>query len=220
MRMKFWHERWEKGEIGFHMETVNPLLERFWPEAATRPGGRVFVPLCGKSVDMVWLRDQGWDVIGVEASPRAVADFFSEQELEPRRTDEGSFECWSSAGIRILLGDFFALGPELLEGTAVVYDRGALIALPEDMRQRYAAKLLEVLPERARILLLTARYDQGEMSGPPFSVEARELQTLFGAAKTIRRLAEVDALDDHPRFRDQGLSHLYEAVDLVEARGT
>ncbi|MGB5485800.1 MAG: thiopurine S-methyltransferase, partial [Lysobacterales bacterium] len=66
MEIKDWHSRWESGNTGWHQPGGSSALRKFWP--GLHPGGRVLVPLCGKSPDLLWLAKQGYDVTGVELS--------------------------------------------------------------------------------------------------------------------------------------------------------
>lgn len=134
MEPSFWHERWERSEIGFHQQDINVHLQQFWTQLDLRPGQRVFAPLCGKSRDLLWLAGEGHPVTGVEISQLAVEAFFTENGLKPRRWREGAFEIWEVDEIRILLGDFFDLEPQHLADAAGIYDRASLIALPPPMR--------------------------------------------------------------------------------------
>lgn len=217
MDRNFWLERWERNEIGFHQSDVNPHLRRFWHEAA--PGtGRVFVPLCGKSRDMLWLRDQGHPVLGVELSALAVRAFFDENGLAPAHGHRPGFESFEAAGIEILCGDFFSLGPADMADVTAVYDRAALVALPPELRARYAAHLGDILPSGTRVLLVTFDYDAAEMAGPPFAVSPAEVDALFAPFGPIRELARNDALADNPRFRERGATRIDEHVFLVTTR--
>jgi len=80
MDPQFWHERWQRNETGWHQREINAHLQDFWPQLQQPAGGRVLVPLCGKSRDLLWLRAQGHAVLGVEISPIAVREFFAENE--------------------------------------------------------------------------------------------------------------------------------------------
>ncbi|RMG28469.1 MAG: thiopurine S-methyltransferase [Gammaproteobacteria bacterium] len=211
MEPEFWLERWRNGQIGFHRETVHPLLARFWPGLDLTPGSRVFVPLCGKSRDLQWLAAQGYRVTGVEISPLAVEAFFRESGLEPE-IEEGPLPCWRAGAIEIYCGDFFALPTAVIGDCAAVYDRAALVALPPAMRLAYAARLREALAPGTRILLVTLEYPQARMAGPPFSVEADEVRSLFAPTHVPRCLAREDVLEAHERFRAQGLDRLEEVV--------
>lgn len=217
MHPDFWLERWEANRIGFHNEEINAHLPAFWDRLEIERGASVFVPLSGKSLDMLWLARQGHNVLGVEVSPLAVADFFRESGIEPKRVIDGAFERWSGdvpqgAKIELLCGDFFALQPEQLIGTGGVYDRASLIALPPEMRPNYAQQLKRLLPASTPILLVTLDYPQSEMDGPPFAVTADEVESLYGERHQIQRLYDQDVLAENPHFRQRGLTRLSEEV--------
>ena len=55
----------------------------------------VFVPLCGKSLDMVWLLEQGFSVTGCEISELAVQQFFTENSIpyEKRKLLMATLKC-------------------------------------------------------------------------------------------------------------------------------
>jgi len=196
---------------------VNPHVLAFWPRLDLPPGCRVFVPLCGKSRDMIWLAAQGHRVLGVELSPIAVRDFFAEHALSAVRERVGDFERWSAGEIVLLCGDFFHLTADQLSGIGAIYDRAALIALPPEMRVRYASHLQRLLPALPT-LLVTMEYPQAEMAGPPFSVEEAEVRSLFGARHEIERLLDEDTLAAEPRFRERGLTRLREKVFALRRR--
>ncbi len=149
--LKFWCDQ----RTDFHQSAVNPLLSRFWPTLALARGSRVFVPLCGKSLDMLWLAQQGHEVIGVELSSVAVEDFFRENGLKPMRQQIGEFTLWHDGKLSILCGDYFALTQADLGELNIVYDRSALTALPESIRGLYVAQLKRLISTRAEVFLLT-----------------------------------------------------------------
>lgn len=217
MEPTFWHQRWESNQIGFHEGQVNAYLARHYADLKVAPGHTVFVPLCGKSVDLRWLADQGAHVLGVELSPIAVENFFAEQGLIPRTRKDGAFTIWENGPIRLLCGDYFALAPEDLASVHAVYDRAALIALPPEGRVDYVAHLDRLLPGGRRTLLVTLEYLQEQMQGPPFSVSEHEVHSLFGRAR-IQRLDARDVLADNPRFREKGLTRLSECAYLIESQ--
>lgn len=215
MEKEFWLERWERAETGFHQDEVNPYLLKFWPELNPAPGAQVFVPLCGKSLDMLWLRQHGSSVLGVELSPIAVCDFFAENGMTPDHASSGHFDSCEADGIRILCGDFFELGKAELAQVKAVYDRASLVALPPEMRARYARHLVDILPSGTKILLVAFDYPQQEMQGPPFAITEAEVQALYSAYAEIRLLAQVDVLEQNPRFKARGMSRLQESIFLL-----
>lgn len=218
MKKDFWLARWEREEIGFHQSEINSHLRQYWQELHLPPDSEVFVPLCGKSIDMLWLRRQGHSVLGVELSDIAVQAFFKENGYAPHHVAHEKFDDCEAHGIRILCGDFFDLDKAHLANVKAVYDRASLVALPPEMREQYVEHLVSILPPATRILLITFDYTQTEMSGPPFAVSADEVKTLYRKHADVRLLAELDVLPQNPRFQQRGLSRLQEKIYLVTLR--
>jgi thiopurine S-methyltransferase len=215
----FWHTRWEKDEIAFHQHNINLHLQTFWQRLApSQTGGCVFVPLCGKSRDMVWLAQQGYDVLGVELSPVAVQSFFTETGLMPYVHQDSTFQIWQADRFTLLCGDFFAVDRALLQDVVAVYDRASLIAFPPAMRRAYAEHLRDILPTGAPLLLVTLEYAEDAMNGPPFSVTETEVRDLYGDDYAIERIYVHDALSESPRFQQKGLRYLTEKVYRLQCR--
>lgn len=216
MKKEYWFDRWQREEIGFHQSTVNPYLREYWHKLALTRNSMVFVPLCGKSRDMLWLRAQGHDVLGVELSSLAARAFFTESGHIPQYTVGHTFEHLEADNIHILCGDFFDLRGDDLAKITAVYDRAALIALPPEIRKQYVHHLLNILPPMAQILLITLDYPVSEMAGPPFAVTIDEVMTHYQAHFEITLLASQDVLAQNPRFQARGLSRLQENVLLLK----
>jgi len=214
----FWHGRWQDNLIGFHLDEVNPYLKEHWPELAVPRGSRVLVPLCGKSVDLVWLAEQGYEVIGVELSPLAVAAFFDEQGLKADKRVTDRFEIWQSGAISLICGDFFALTAADLGEVSAVYDRAALIAMPANRRPDYVRQLKSLVPAPIKGLLVTLFYEQEQMEGPPFAVSSDEVRNLLSATYEIEMRQNLDILEQNARFRQRGLNLLEEHVYLLQSR--
>ena len=212
MNPDFWHARWQQNQIGFHQQDINLHLQDYWPLQGVQEGGRVFVPLCGKSRDMLWLLSQGYRVLGVEISPIAVQGFFEEHDLEPRITRRGRLESWACEDLEILCGDFFHLGPDDMAGVSAVYDRASLVALPPAMRVDYVAQLARLLGADASVLLVSMEYPDHEMQGPPFSVTQGEVESLYQPAFQVNLLASVDILNENDNLRRKGLTRMQEKV--------
>jgi thiopurine S-methyltransferase len=213
MEADFWHSRWRSNQIAFHRDEFNPHLLKHWPALGLAPRARVFVPLCGKSRDLVWLAERGLAVVGCEISEIAVAAFFDESGLTPRRTVDGPVERWSAPSIEILLGDFFNLDRTLIGEIDAVYDRASLVAFPPSMRPAYVKKLADLMPSGSAILMLTLEYQQDEMKGPPFSVPEAEIRDLFDGFADIELVEAVtDAVQDFQQLRQRGLTRLAEKI--------
>jgi thiopurine S-methyltransferase len=189
MDAEFWRARWREGRIRFHEGHVNVYLERH----AKRLSGRVLVPLCGKAEDLAWLAARGHEVVGVELIEDAVRAFFTEHGLTPSITPRDALVEYASGSLVLYAGDVFALTPALLGQVDSIYDRGALVALPSDMRRRYAAHLRTLAPG-ATILQVTLEYAPGAMEGPPFTVTEHDLRALYAGAV-------IEFLDEGPDSR-------------------
>ena len=212
MEPEFWHQRWRSGQIGFHQSSPHPFLERWWPTLGLARGSRVYVPLCGKSLDMVWLAVRGHVVVGSELSPLAVAGFFGEQRMAVDVRAHGPFRRHAAGVFEILEGDAFALTPALLGPVQAGYDRAALVALPAALRPRYATQFAGLMPPGSKTLLIGFEYDEVLKPGPPFSVDAPEIERLYGEAFEVRELERVDILGSSPKFAEAGLAELFETV--------
>lgn len=176
---ELWLQSWRDHRTDFHQQSPNQLLTRFWPSLELVPESRVFVPLCGKSLDMIWLAKQGHDVIGVELSPIAVRAFFRENRLLPARRQLGKFTLWQHGRISILCGDYFSLTLEDLGWIDTVYDRAALTALPEDIRKHYVSHLRKIVPVTATVFLLTTEdADETDTDSQAFGV-SEEVTALY-----------------------------------------
>lgn len=209
MQPEFWQQRWQEGRIGFHQDRPSPLLEAHWDSLQLAPGSRVFVPLCGKSLDMPWLASRGHRVLGVELSQRAVDQFFSEQALVPDVHESRLGAHHVAGSIEIIRGDAFALDATTLSDCTGVFDRAALIALPPDLRERYALTLHARLPVGCRGLLVTLEYPQHQKDGPPFSVQQDEVTRIYGRDWQVALLERRDILQREASFLAEGITTLH-----------
>jgi len=212
MEREFWLERWERNQIGFHRATTNPLLQKFWPEAGVTKGSGVFVPLCGKSLDMRYLAGLGHPVVGVELSRTAIEAYFEEAGQPYELLDWFYGDCFKGSDTTVFCGDFFDISIADILGVRGVFDRGALVALPPGLRARYADHLQRIVPEHAHILLITLEYDQSKVDGPPFSVDRKEVELLFGARGRVEQLATIVSREVPPHFAAAGIQEVTEAV--------
>jgi len=216
MEFEDWDERWREGHIPFHQADVTDLLHqcagRVWGDGIL---DRVLVPLCGKSLDMVYLAGRAAAVVGVEFVEQAVREFFTEQGLEPQvgawppvRYDADRYTLFAA--------DMFQVTEKDTGPIDAVFDRAALVALDAETRVRYAEHLRRLLPVGARMLLITFDYDQSQMGGPPFAVPEDEVEQLFGEGFSIEHLETRDALN--AQFRDRGLTVFTESAFALTRR--
>jgi thiopurine S-methyltransferase len=216
VKAEFWHERWEKGEIGFHQHEYNRHMQDFTGRLGLQPGSHFLVPLCGKSLDLLWLAEQGYTVTGIEISEQAIKNFFVENAIDCKIERQPGGVWYRSQNIDLLCADFFTVDKAQIKPVDAVYDRASLIALPPEMRPAYAEHLARLLEGGTCSLLVTLDYPQEEMRGPPFSVTGEEVHRLFGRYFGIEHLHSEDCLAREPRFRKKGLTRLDEDVFLLQ----
>lgn len=188
MDPSFWHQRWERNEIAFHESTANPLLVEHFHNLGVAKDSRIFVPLCGKTLDISWLLSHGYRVAGAELSQRAIEQLFRDLGQQPAISASGPVERWRTHHLDVFVGDIFALSGERLCPVDAIYDRAALVAFPPDMRDRYTAHLT-TMTGKAPQLLICYEYDQRLMDGPPFSVSNEEVQRHYAAQYDLTLLA-------------------------------
>lgn len=212
MEHSFWIDRWTRGDTGFHQKAAHDLLVKHWPAIGVKPGTAVFVPLCGRTIDMAWLADQGLRVIGSELSEVAVEGFFADRGLTPDKETVGAHVRWRAGPFELWTGDHFALPSTVTAGIAAAYDRAALVAMPPAMQKGYAAKLAELMPKGAAALLIALDFDGAKMPGPPFPISEREILSLFQGPFGIDVLEHRDGLEQSQNLKARGITALDEAA--------
>ncbi|MFN8576912.1 MAG: thiopurine S-methyltransferase [Candidatus Sericytochromatia bacterium] len=191
MDSNFWLERWNKNEIGFHRNEANPILVKFFNQLSLKDKDRIFIPLCGKTLDISWLISNGFKVVGVELSEIAIQQLFSDINIKPNISEIKNFKHYSSENIDIYVGDFFNMTKEILGNVDAIYDRACIIALPEEMRNNYAKHLVNI-SNNTNQLLITFDYNQNERQGPPFSVSEEEVNRHYKDSYNINLLESSD----------------------------
>ncbi|KJY83356.1 thiopurine S-methyltransferase [Vibrio galatheae] len=210
---EFWHGKWAANQIGFHLEDVNPLLIKYWQHTSPNQEETVFVPLCGKSEDLVWLATKHTDVQGVELSNIAVRAFFAEHFYTPMVMPiGGQHELFQFDELSIYVGDFFTAP---IKPVDIIYDRASLVALPSEMRAAYVDKIKTLLKSGGRVLLVTLDYEQDLMPGPPFAVPESEVRALYQGFKITKLESNLEA-EKHPKIAKHEGARFVEEVYLIE----
>jgi thiopurine S-methyltransferase len=193
MEPNFWHKKWQESDIGFHNSNAHPLLVKHFPALGLAPNSRLFLPLCGKTLDIHWLLAQGYRVAGAELSPIAVEQLFQELGLVPVITRFENLQHYSAHNIDIFVGDIFNLSSRLLGEVDAIYDRAALVALPVDMRTQYTSHL-KAITHNAKQLLICFDYDQSQLAGPPFSISNEEINAHYNTDYRLSLLESAEVI--------------------------
>ncbi|XP_032435868.1 probable thiopurine S-methyltransferase [Xiphophorus hellerii] len=222
MELSEWNQRWQENKIGFHQPGVHSMLQTNYEAVVNgRSGVRWFFPLCGKSVDMKWLADLGHSVVGVEISETAIRQFFQENNMTFSEEDVPAvpgakvFQN-SDRSVSLYQCDLFIFSSAVAGRFGAIWDRGSLVAINAQDRDRYAALIVSLMAPDCRYLLDTLLYNPELYKGPPFYVPEEQVQSLFGSRCDVKLLQSVDALTD--RQRAWGLEALTENVHLLTLR--
>ena len=209
-KAKFWTDMWKEHIFPWHEDGVHEYLIKYIDElTGGRLNIRVFVPLCGKSVDMLWLADQGHTVVGVELADKAIESFFTENNLtftkEPVKLAAGSepaevYRC-NEKQITIFCCDLFTLKEEDIgEKVDAIWDRGSLSAIVPsagDRGKRYAKHMRSLLARDGNYLLESHHYEVDRGNDPPASISDELRNEIFGEDFTIKEL-DVNRLPEDP----------------------
>ncbi len=199
MDAQFWINAWNEGKTNFHQQKYNEKLLKYFPQLKPIEGQKVLVPLCGKSIDMIWLHDLKLKVHGVEVYIEAVKSFFTDNSLSPvNESKDSDFINFQHKDIVLSSGDFFKLNRP--EDYDLIYDRASLVALPIEMRKSYAQVIKRSLKKGGKCLLVTYEYDQTELEGPPFSVDENEIHALYADEFKIQLVESETASHEKGRL--------------------
>lgn len=216
MEKAYWLNKWKLQDIAFHEQHVTPDLITYFHYLNLQPGHTVFVPLCGKTKDMLWLVEKGCRVVGVELSEIACHDFFAELKVAPRVTKQANFTQYQYENIELLCGDLFVLTKKDLPRIDAVYDCKALIALPSDIRKKYVEQMIACLGTHIKILLIT-RESQCQVSPPPFPIDGTEVNLLYGSYFDVKKIKNLlitkDQIPEH--LTKKGYTQMFESVYLM-----
>nr|XP_034314033.1 probable thiopurine S-methyltransferase [Crassostrea gigas] len=215
---EFWQKRWEERKIGFHRSHVDSLLEKHLDKLVDgRQNIKVFFPLCGKTLDMKCLWEHGHTVVGVEAARPALEEFFEEQSIKYTASDLpdglGSLLTSEDGRIKLYCCDLFKFNSDLEGSMNAVWDRGSLVAINREDRQRYVKLITSLLAPDCRYLVETLEFDETKFPGPPFCVSEQQFYDLFGEKFNIMKLDRKDSLEE--KHRSWGLDSLYENLYLT-----
>ena len=219
MNVEFWVERWSQRQIGFHQKYINSYLKNLWNKTKLPNDSRILVPLCGKSLDMLWLADQKYRVIGVELSEVAAEEFCAENNFQAKpQSIEGGFLWKFNSGISFICKDFFKVTTTDAGKIQGVYDRASLVALPPEMRKAYALHISSLLEKGGKIFLIAFEYDQDKMKGPPFSVTKDEITQLYGQSFIINEITKVELKDQSRLAALSENEQIFERVYILEKK--
>jgi len=194
----FWQKKWDSLEIGFHQEYVSPLLEAHFDKIleTKRKNDTCLVPLCGKTNDLLFLKNHFTEITGVEIIKAAVESFFIENNLQPKVENN----TYSYENLEIINDDFIKYPNSTIRKFDFIFDRASMIALPENLRIKYTDSVKKLLSEHSKIFLITIEYDSPKEIGPPFSIKETEVYSHYEDLN-IEKIFEQNLGELSPKFK-------------------
>lgn len=240
-RLERWQKGWDSGRYsvpgqGFHKAEVNPFLVKHMPLLQLSPSedickqDRVLVPLCGKTVDMVYFADQKISALGLEAIPRAIQEFAEIVKLPKEAAvfplHKNAQHNWKLNGngyVGIVEGDALDFKVDEKGPVDAIWDRAALIALRPEDRDAYVFMLHNALKPGGRVLLSVVEHDmvvmpEGHLSsstpptgtlepyGPPYSITKEYVSSLYSKFNfnLLQELERRDLIAEEPKWQEKG----------------
>ncbi|MCC6581187.1 MAG: class I SAM-dependent methyltransferase [Phycisphaeraceae bacterium] len=188
-----WEQRYRQGDLPWDAGFVSPELQLRLPETGLKQGVAVDIG-CGTGTNTVWLAQQGFEVVGMDLSPRAIE--LASAKVKQERVDDV---------VRLLVGDILTELPVPAGGAQLVFDRGCFHSVHATQRQRFAEQVAKVLAPGGWWISLSGNADElreADQPGPP-QLSALDIVSAVECRFEIVRLSQM-------RFTNlsQSLSHL------------
>lgn len=208
MTVGMWKECWNTPNVEFHNPQLNELFVKYHQRMLTRPGMRIFVPLCGKAVEMKWLVDHGHKVVGLEAAPVPCKAFFEENGIpynvkEMKGIHGEKYESLDH-NIVIYSCDFFLFTADICGEFDGIWDSGGLNSMDVEDREAYIRRIRTLMGKGCVNLTEFVNFDKS-MVDITWSMTKEELQKVFGEGFIVEDLNEMAAPQ---RLKRQGCDTL------------
>lgn len=188
-----WKNRWVVRNIGFHQSQHDGLLDAKEDEMFGGKTKSIFMPLCGKTFDIVWMYKKGHTVCGVEIAEQAIKEFFDENEIDfDVETVENIGKLYKSKDglLRLYVADLFDMSRELCGQYDLIWDRRSLVAINLIDHEKYRDLVLSMMKDDGTYYLSTVEYDPAVWPGPPHTISDKVVKDIYGNYCTIELLEE------------------------------
>lgn len=170
-----WNERYEQEDLPWDTGVPDRHLVQLVKNDGLKPG-RLLEVGCGTGTNSIWLARQGFEVVGLDVSPKAIER--ARSKLEP------GLSCRFEV-LNFLEDD--------VEGAPfeTIFDRGCFHIFEEETDQaRFAARVAELLkPDGRWVSLIGSTEGPARDSGPP----RRSLREVIAAIEPALMIVEVQA---------------------------
>ncbi len=210
----FWVERWKNKDTGFHLCDIHPDLQAYFGRLSLKESDTVFIPLCGKTLDIHFFLQAKCKIIAVEMVELAVQQLFENLQINPQVSAWKHGKCYQSKNLTVYVGNVFDLSDEQLNSVNIVYDRAAFIALPYNLHAPYS-RLIKEIANPDKQMLITVEFDASKLQGPPFLLLPDNIKQYYGNQYQIELLHQEETINNEPNFQEKGLTSLMRKTYLL-----
>lgn len=211
-----WLDAWNRGLTPWSDPGINQYLRDNLAKLRLTTGCTILVPMCGDSADMVWLAEQGHNVVGIDISHLAIESFFSQATIAYNKI--GNVYTSKNTPLNITIINENIFNTELLSTFSfdAIYDKGALVTVPHKHKPKYILRMHKLAP-RAKILLITAYYRQAPGYGaPPFLESVESVQSLYREHYSFSLLEHKIGNDNQEKAKAQTSESQEHIVALLQ----
>jgi methyl halide transferase len=181
---EFWQPFYQQNDTPWDLGKVAPpFVSLLKQRQADLPPGKMAVLGCGYGHDAAFFGQQGFDVMGFDYVPEAIAG------AQERYGQWATFQ----------QKDIFYIEPELNEQFDYVLEHTCFCAIVPALRQEYVSVAHRLLKPKGRFIGLIWA-DVPHESGPPFASTTDEIKTLF---EPQFRVDEISTPNDSINWRNQ-----------------
>jgi SAM-dependent methyltransferase len=181
-RVEFWEARWREGQTGWDLGQASPPFEALLEGPDPPAPGRLAVVGCGRGHDALLFARRGFEAIGFDFAPSAVA---AARALAAEQGVAARFE----------VADFFELPRQWAGQFDCVIENSFFTAIAPTRRAEYADVVAALLRPGGELIGLFRDHDRPD--GPPYGTSESELRRLLAGA------FEVVAVGPAPRSHER-----------------
>ena len=176
LNARFWEGRYQENQTNWDLGEPAPPLVDFLAGQQAPSSGKVMVPGCGRGHEALLLAEHGFEVLGLDFAPSAVA--YCRQKARDRRLDDRAhFEQY----------DFFQLPTSFNAAFDYAVEHTCFCAIDPALRPNYARVIHDILKPGGKLwAVFWAHKNEG---GPPYRTSVEEVRGLFSPFFTIEQLA-------------------------------
>jgi len=216
--LNFWQRNPQYNFNAFYSNLKEDILNCFRSLGMTEKS-TILVPLCGKTHDLIYFSELGYNVFGVEISSIAIKQFFIENNLNYKieKVDLNAIYSATNNGVNIQIycGNIFDLIPSNFSPCDTFYDVAGLYALPKESRKQYVCMVKSLLIPSAKGVLTSVSHNLPERNSAPYSINNDEINYLFGESFFLKKKGEYDVIpnDCYQKNGFEKMSHsVYELI--------